>query len=62
MKVKICEVDEIKLPQCSRKIHVETVSGVSEEEEMVICKCRRRSRVDNMNEKVKGWTSSYKQQ
>ena len=34
----------------------------SEEEEIVIWKCRRRSRVDIINEEVKGWTYSSKQQ
>ena len=34
----------------------------SEEEEIGIRKCRTRIRVDNMNEEVKGWTSSSKQQ
>ena len=34
----------------------------SEEEEIEIRKCRRRSRFDIMNKEVKGWTSSSKQQ
>ena len=34
----------------------------SEEEEIGIRKCRRRSRVDIINEELKGWTSSPKQQ
>ena len=34
----------------------------SEEEGIVILKCRRRSRVDIINEEVKGWTYSSNQQ
>ena len=34
----------------------------SEEEEIVIRKCRRKTRIDKINEEVKGWTSSSKQQ
>ena len=64
---KSSEEEEIKIPKCSRNIHVETVNdetkkSSSEEEELGIRNCRRRSRVDNMNEEVKGWTSSSKQQ
>ena len=32
----------------------------SREGDIGIHKCRRRSRVDNINEEVKGWTSSSK--
>ena len=35
---------------------------ISEEEMIGIHKCRKRSRVDIINEEVKGWTSSPKQQ
>ena len=39
------------------------MKGISSEEEQIgICKCRRRSRVDIINEEVKGWTSSQKKQ
>ena len=34
----------------------------SEEEEIGIRKCRRKSQIDKINEEVKGWTSSSKQQ
>ena len=34
----------------------------SEEEEIGIRKCMRRSRVDIINEEVKGWTSQSKEQ
>ena len=34
----------------------------SEEEDIEIRKCRRRSLVDIVNEEVKGWTSASKQQ
>ena len=54
MKGKISEEEEIKIPKCSKKSHVETVNEetkeISSEEEYIgIRKCRRRSRVDNMN-------------
>ena len=53
--------------QCRIKIHVETINygikrSISEEEEIGICKCRRRIRVGIMNKEVKGWISSSKQQ
>ena len=49
------------------KVNVETVNeetkeSNSEEEEIGIRKCRRKSRTDKINEEVKGWTSSSKQQ
>ena len=67
MKRKISEEEEIKIPKCSIKSHVETSNGetkesISEEEDIGIRKRRRRSRVDNMNEELKGWTSSSKKQ
>ena len=67
MKGKRSEEEEIKIPKYIRKIHVETVNGetkkiIIEEEYIGIRKCRIRSRVGNMNEEVKGWTSSYKKQ
>ena len=54
------EEEDIK---CSRKSHVETVNeemkvSSSEEEDIGIRKCRRRSRVEMMKKEVKGWTSS----
>ena len=44
-------MEEIKILNCDRKSHVciinEEIKGSSsEEEDIVICKCRRRSRVD----------------
>ena len=67
MKGKSSEEEEIKIPKCNRKIHVETVNeetkeSSSEEEEIVIRNYRRRIIVDNMNEEVTIWTSSSKQQ
>ena len=67
MKVKSSEEEEIQIPKCSIKSHVETVNeerkeSSSEEEEVIIRNCRRRIRVDNMNEEVTGLTSSSKQQ
>ena len=58
---------KIKIPKCSRKIHVETVSeemkeSSSEEEKIGILKCSKRGRVDIMNNEVKVWTYSSKQQ
>ena len=46
--------EEIKIPKCSRKSHVETVNEESKEssseaKEIRIPKCRRLSRADNMN-------------
>ena len=34
--------------------------NISEEEEIGIRKCRRKSRIDKYNEEVRGWTSSSK--
>ena len=50
MKGKISEVEKIKIIKRSIKIHIETVNGElkgssSEEEEIEIRKCRRRSQV-----------------
>ena len=55
-KASISEEEDIK---CSIKSHVETVNeemkgSSSEEDEIGIHKCRRRSRVDIMNKEVKG--------
>ena len=63
MSGKGSEEEEIQIPNCNRKSHVETVNEETnkisrEEEEGWIRKCRRRSLVDNMNEEVKGWISS----
>ena len=54
MKGKTSEEEEIKIPKCSRKSHVDTVNRErkeisSEEGEIGIRKCMRRSQVDNMN-------------
>ena len=54
MKGKSIEDKEIKIPSCSRKCHAETVNKdmkeiSSEEKKIGIYKCRRRSRVDIMN-------------
>ena len=62
-KGKKSEEEEIKIPKCNRKSHVETVNEEtketsSEEEEIRVRKCRTRIRVDNMNEEVKGWKYS----
>ena len=67
MKGKSSEEEDNKIPKCNIKSHVETVKEVtkessSKEEYIGICKCRRRIRVDNMNEEVKGCTESLKQQ
>ena len=66
MKRKSSEEEEIKIPKCNIKIHVETVNeetkeSSSEEEDIWMCKYGRISRVDNNNEEVKWWTSSTKQ-
>ena len=58
--------EEIKSPKCGRKGNVGTVNGETkerniEEEEIGIRKCRK-SRIDKINEEVKRWTSSSKQQ
>ena len=67
MKESSSKYEEIKIPKCSRKSHVETVNeemkeSSREEEEIGIRKCGRRSQVDIINKEVKGWTSSSKQQ
>ena len=67
MKGKSSEEEEIRIPKCNRKSHIETLNeetkeSSSEEEYIGIRKCSRRSRVDNMNEEVKGWIFSSKQQ
>ena len=54
MKGENSEEEEIKIPKCSIKSHVETINeemkgSSSEEEEIVIRKCRRRIRVDIIN-------------
>ena len=54
MKGKSSEEEEIKIPKCNRKSDVETVNeeteeSISEDEEIVILKCRIRIRVYNMN-------------
>ena len=64
---KISEEEEIKIPKCSRKSHVETLNeetkeSSSEEKEIGIHNYRRRSQVYIMNKGVKVWTSSSKQQ
>ena len=43
-------------------INEEMIWSSSEEEDMWIRKCRRKSLVDIINEEVKVWTSSLKQQ
>ena len=55
MKGKSSEEEKIKWPKCNIKGHVETVNEETkessiEEEDIEIRNCRRRSRVDNMNE------------
>ena len=55
------EEEEIEIPKCSIKSHVETIheeikESSSEEEEIGMCNCRRRSRVDIMYKEVKGCT------
>ena len=42
------------------KKNEKTKESISEEEEIGIRKCRRKSRIDKINEEVKGWTSSLK--
>ena len=54
MKGKISEEEEIKIPKCNRKSHVETVNEEtkevsSEEEDIGICKCGWKSHVDIIN-------------
>ena len=43
-------------------VNEETKKSRSEDEDIGTHKCRRRSRVDNINEEVKGWESSSKKQ
>ena len=43
-------------------VNEETKKSRSEDEDIGTQKCRRRSRVDNINEEVKGWESSSKKQ
>ena len=62
-----CHTRDIKLPKCGRKgdknnLNEKTKESISEEEEIGIHKCRRKIRVDKINEEVKGWTSSSKKQ
>ena len=63
MKGKISEEEEIKIPECRRKIHVETVNeemkeSSYKEEYIGTRECRIRSQVDIRNKEQKGWTSS----
>ena len=58
MKGKNSEEEEIKIPKCNIKNHVENVNEEtkeisSEEEDIRISNCKRRIRVDNINEEVK---------
>ena len=67
VKGKFIEEEEIKIPKFNRKSYVETVKEEtkeisSKEEDIGIRKCRIMSRVDNMNEEVKVWRYSSKQQ
>ena len=62
---KSSEEEVIKLTKCGRRGDVKILIGkikesISEEEEIGIRKCRRESRIDKINEEVKGWTSSSK--
>ena len=60
-------MEEIKIIKCIIKSNIKTLNKImkvisSEEEDIGIRKCRRRILVEIMNEEVKGWTSSSKQQ
>ena len=58
---------ENRLPKCGRKgdvknLNEETKESISEEEEIGIRKCRRKIRIDKINEEVRAWRSSSKKQ
>ena len=61
---KSSDEEENQLPKWGRKGDAEDLNekkeNINEEEEIGICKCRRKSRIDKYNEKVRGWTSSSK--
>ena len=45
-----------------KNLNEKTKESISEEEEIGIHKCRRKNRIDKINEEVKGWKSSFKKQ
>ena len=65
MKGNSSEEEEIKIPKCSRKSHIETVNKEmkeisSEEENIGLRKCSERRRVDIINKELRGWISLLK--
>ena len=62
---KNSDEEENQLPKCGRKVDSENLNdkkkeNINEEEDIVIRKCRRKSRIDKYNEEIRGWTSSSK--
>ena len=62
---KSSDGEENQLPKCGRKgdaenLHEKIKKNINEEEEIVIRKSRRKSRIEKYNEEVRGWTSPSK--